>query len=64
MLLCSSFLDNDSETDTTLAITLLTLVLCTRRAGEEASRYAGFAGWFWVPFTLILFAMQVSLVIT
>lgn len=49
------------HTDTTLAITLMTLVLCTRRAGEQASRYAGLAGWFWVPFTVVLFAMQVSL---
>eukprot|EP00752_Nemacystus_decipiens_P017491 g15682.t1 len=44
---------------TTLAITLMTLVLCTGRAGKKASRYAGVAGWFWVPFTLVLFAMQV-----
>eukprot|EP00903_Cladosiphon_okamuranus_P015350 g14176.t1 len=44
---------------TTLAITLMTLVLCTRRAGQQASRYAALAGWFWVPFTLVLFALQV-----
>lgn len=46
--------------DTTLAITLTTLVLCTQRASERASRYARCASWFWVPFTVVLFAMQVS----
>ncbi|CAN0051392.1 unnamed protein product [Scytosiphon promiscuus] len=53
-----------SETDiwinyVTLLLTLVTLVLCTRRAGEVASRFSRFAAWFWVPFTLVLFAMQI-----
>lgn len=49
--------------DVTLLITLITLVLCTRRAGEAASRYSRCAAWFWVPFTLVLFAMQVRSVL-
>ncbi|CAM9353631.1 unnamed protein product [Ectocarpus fasciculatus] len=53
-----------SETDiyinyVTLVLTLITLILCTRRAGERASRYPRYAAWFWVPFTSVLFAMQV-----
>ncbi|CAN0207561.1 unnamed protein product [Ectocarpus sp. 6 AP-2014] len=52
-----------SETDiyinyVTLVLTLITLILCTRKAGERASRYPRYAAWFWVPFTSVLFAMQ------
>lgn len=45
--------------DTTLVATLIALVVCTRSAGEYASKHRQVAQWFWVPFTVILFVLQV-----
>lgn len=46
--------------DATLLLTMVALILCTRKAGESASRYARAAAWFWLPFTIVLFGMQVQ----
>lgn len=47
--------------DATLLLTLVALVLCTRRAGLSASRYGQAAAWFWLPLTFVLFIMQVGI---
>ncbi|CAN0185739.1 unnamed protein product, partial [Discosporangium mesarthrocarpum] len=43
---------------TTLMLTTVSVIVCTRKASQCASKYRRAAPWFWVPFSLALVVLQ------
>ncbi|CAM9313424.1 unnamed protein product [Choristocarpus tenellus] len=44
---------------TTLILTLVSVVICTRKANEHSFEYRRAAPWFWVPFSVVLVLAQI-----